>query len=317
MYKGKRIKYRIILISIPLCWICVGLALDLLYSTLELLYALFLLFSLVAFIIKLRDFREWLYVALDEVDKCTEQKNDFLDRIIPKLQSSIEPSGEPLCAEIDDAIINAEKLNTNKHDKHELQFMLTCAKLRKDAISMHLSLMQNIYLIGVTIILYPFLKILDLFVDYYTPMQSETSEIIEHAPFLQSIGSYFHQSIMYTISANEYLGKFIAMLMLFSIVLGLLAFPSLSEPNSRVKLWIRRHKKINLAYEFIWMVVLAAVLIGRFLSIKIDIIDFIIFICSTMIMIVSGHNLNFVRKQLKTTEKMILDLTEAIIFKNA
>ena len=109
---------------------------------------------------------------------------------------------------------------------------------------------------------------------------------------------------------------FIGILLLLSIFLGLMAFPSLSEPNSRIKLWIKRHKKINLVYEFIWMVVLAAVLIGHFLSIKIDSIDLTVFICSTVIMVVSGYNLNFVRKQLKTTEKIILDLNKSIIFKN-
>jgi len=312
LYKGKRIKYRIILISIPLCWICVGLALGKLHSTLEKLYVLFLLFFLIAFIIKFRGFREWLYVDQDEVDNYTEQKNDLWGRIIPKLQSSIGPSGEPLCDEIDDAIINDEKLNTNKHDKHELQFMLTCAKLRKDTISTHLSLMQNIYFLGVTLIIYPFLKILDLFSDYYSPMQSETSEIIEHAPFIQSIGSYFHQSIMHTISANEYLGKFIAVLMLVSIFLGLMVFFSLFEPNSRIQLWIKRHKKINIIYSFIWIVILFAFIIGPFLSMEFDKTDLSVFGCSTIIIVVSGYNLGFVMKQLKTTEKTILALDKAV-----
>jgi len=312
LYKGKRIKYRIILISISLGWICVGLALGQLHSTLEILYALFLLFFPVVFIIKFRDFREWLYVERDEVDRYTEQKNDFWGRIIPKLQNSIEPSGEPLCDEIDDAIINDEKLNTNKHDKHELQFMLTCAKLRKDTISTRLSLMQNIYLLGVATILYPFSKILDLFADYYSPMQSETSEIIEHAPFLQSIGSYFRQSIMYTISANEHLDKFIAMLMLVSILLGLMAFSSRSKSNSRIRLWIKRHKKIDSIYSFIWIVILFAFIIGPFLSIGFDKTYLRVFVCSTLIVVVSGYNRDLVRKQLKKTEKIILALDKAV-----
>ena len=321
LHNGKRIKYPTILIIILLCFVCIESVLSTLYNALIGLFYLFLLFFMVMFFSRWQDIQQWFYISSNETDKRVEQENYFLNRgvdyiktKIPILQTPVEPSGKPLCDEIDDAIISNEKLNINKYDPRKLQFMLTCAKLRRDTISRHLSLIQNIYLIGFTIILYPFFKILYLFIGYGAPLQSE---IIDHTPFLQSVGSYFYQFIICTISINKHFGMFIGMLLLLSIFLGLMAFPSLSEPNSRVKIWIRRHKKINLAYEFIWMVVLAAVLIGRFLSIKIDIIDFIIFICSTMIMIVSGHNLNFVRKQLKTTEKMILDLTEAIIFKNA
>lgn len=323
LHNGKRIKYPTILITILLCFVCIESVLSTLYNALIGLFYLFLLFFMVMFFSKRHDIQQWFYISSNETDKHVEQENCFLNRgvdyiktKIPILRTPIEPSGEPLCNEIDDAIISNEKLNINKYDPRKLQFMLTCAKLRRDTISRHLSLIQNIYLIGFTIILYPFLKILDLFIGYGAPLQSETSEIIDQIPLLQSVGSYFYQSIMCAISANKHLGMFIAVLLVFSIFLGLMAFSSLSEPNSRIKLWIRRHKKINLVYEFIWMVVLAAVLIGRFLSIKIDSIDLTVFICSTVIIVVSGYNLNFVRKQLKTTEKMILDLNEAIIFKN-
>ena len=60
------------------------------------------------------------------------------------------------------------------------------------------------------------------------------------------------------------------------------------------------------------MVILSAFLIGPFLSIGIDKTNLIVFVCSTIIVVVSGYNLYFVMKQLKTTEKIMLALDKAV-----
>lgn len=153
LHNGKRIKYPTILIIILLCFVCIESVLSTLYNALIGLFYPFLLFFMVMFFSRWQDIQQWFYISSNETDKRVEQENYFLNRgvyyiktKIPILQTPVEPSGKPLCDEIDDAIISNEKLNINKYDPRKLQFMLTCAKLRRDTISRHLSLIQNIYI---------------------------------------------------------------------------------------------------------------------------------------------------------------------------
>ncbi len=94
---------------------------------------------------------------------------------------------------------------------------------------------------------------------------------------------------------------------------------SLPHPNSKVKLWIKRHEKVNFIYEFIWIFIFAIVSIGflikALLSIETGNIDILVLICSVIFRSIAAYSSHHIATRLENAEKIILDLNEAIIFK--
>lgn len=332
LHKGEKIKYPIILIIILLCFVCVGYVLSTLHNTLMLLSYIFLFYLTITltFITFDREKRDkWLYVDPNEVEqKYDGQKNYLLQRIInyitiniiTKPQSPIEPepSGKPLCDEVNYAILNNKVPNIEGRDLPELQFMLVCAKMKNNSISKVLAIAQNIYLIGFAAIIYPFVKTLYQFGDYVIQQQLVWNKTLETA-LPQFIDAHFVPLFTYITSANKVLGLYFLMIFMFSSIWILWVLMSFPRPNSRVKLWIRRHKKVNFIYEFIGIFISAIVFIGliikAFLSIETGNIDILVLFCSAILMATAAYISHAVATKLENAEKTILDLNEAIIFK--
>jgi len=332
LHKGKKIKYPIIVIVILLCFVCVGYVLSTLHNTLVLLSSIFLIYLTITLTCITCDSEKrdkWLYVDPNEIEqKCDGQKNYLLQRIIdyitinvitrPQIPIEPEPSGKPLCDEVNYAILNNKVLTIEGHDLPELRFMLVCAKMKNNSISKVLAITQNLYLIGLTTIIYPLVNTFYQFRDYVIHQQLAWNKTLE-AILPQFIDIYFGPLFEYITSVNEVLGLYFGMLVMFSCIWILLILMSFSHPNSRVKLWIRRHEKINFMYEFIWIFIFSIVSIGfiikAYLSIETGNIDILVLLCSVIFMAMAAYISHAVAPKLKNAEKIILDLNEAIIFK--
>jgi len=172
LHKGEKIKHPIIVIVILLCFVCVGSVLSTVHNMLVLLSSIFLIhltitLTCITFDSEKRD--KWLYVDPNEVEqKYDGQKNYLLQRIIdyitlniitkPQIPIEPEPSGKPLCDEVNYAILNNKVPNIERRDLSELRFMLVCAKMKNNNISKDLAFAQNLYLLGLATIIYPFVK---------------------------------------------------------------------------------------------------------------------------------------------------------------
>lgn len=190
--------------------------------------------------------------------------------------------------------------------------------MKNNSISKVLAIAQNIYLIGFAAIIYPFVKTLYQFGDYVIQQQLVWNKTLETA-LPQFIDAHFVPLFTYITSANKVLGLYFLMIFMFSSIWILWVLMSFPRPNSRVKLWIRRHKKVNFIYEFIGIFISAIVFIGliikAFLSIETGNIDILVLFCSAILMATAAYISHAVATKLENAEKTILDLNEAIIFK--
>lgn len=332
LQKGGKIKYPIIVIVILLCFVCVGSVLSTLYDTLALLSLIFLIYltiplTLITFDSEKRD--KWLYVDPNEIEqKYDGQKNYLLQRIIdyitinviarPQIPIEPEPSGKPLCDEVNYAILNNKVLTIEGRDLPELRFMLVCAKMKNNSISKVLSITQNLYLIGLATIIYPFVKTFYQFGDYVFHQQLVWNKTLETA-LPQFMDTHFVPLFEYITSVNKVLGLYFIMIFMFSCIWVLWILMSFPHPNSRVKLWIKRHEKVNFIYEFIWIFIFAIVSIGfiikALLSIETGNIDLLVLICSAIFMAMAAYISHAFATKSENVEKIILDLNEAILFK--
>ena len=334
LHKEEKIKYPIIFIVILLCFVCVGSVLGTLHDTLVLLSTIFLFYltGTLTFITSDGEKRnKWLYVDPNEIEqKYDGQKNYLLQRIINyitinitvKSQSPIEPepSGKPLCDEVNYAILNNKVPNIEGHDLPELQFMLVCAKMKNNSISKVLAIAQNLYFIGFAAIIYPLVKTVYQFGDYVINQQLVWNKTLETA-LPQFIDTHFVPLFTHITSVNKVLALYFLMIFMFSSIWILWILMSFPHPNSRAKLWIKRHKKVNFIYEFIGIFISAIVFIGliikAFLSIETGNMDISVLFFSAILMAMAAYISHAVATKLENAEKVILDFNEAIIFKTS
>lgn len=289
---------------------------------LELLFAIFamiiFLFLMLLFIFPFLYIIYWFNVETDGTFS-NEQNIPYLDIFLDFIKTKniiIQKeillglsTGQTLCHEFDDAIKNNRIQNISEYNSQQIQFMIICAKMKRDQISRLLSTSKNIIFLGIGVILINLLRILYQFIQQDFTSLDSMDLLTEF--FLSDLNKFLD----YIYSINIYLHIFVKLIVIFILfIIGNIVFSSFLTKNSRFKIWLRQHKKINSIYCLIVLIFIIGILLRKIISIQIDIINLSIFFCGIYFILIGLFFYFISSKQINLIEEIILHLNKVLIF---
>ena len=181
--------------------------------------------------------------------------------------------------------------------------------MKRDQISRLLSTSKNIIFLGIGVILINLLRILYQFIQQDFTSLDSMDLLTEF--FLSDLNKFLD----YIYSINIYLHIFVKLIVIFILfIIGNIVFSSFLTKNSRFKIWLRQHKKINSIYCLIVLIFIIGILLRKIISIQIDIINLSIFFCGIYFILIGLFFYFISSKQINLIEEIILHLNKVLIF---
>ena len=316
--KKENIRYPLILFILLINLFLVGIINTGFYESLRFLLSLIALIFGVGFVFYMNWIEERLKSNSNENDVTPiESKNYFLSFIFNKIseyenkflnkQIHIEKSEYCLYDEVIDAILNSKKLHLQNYNLKQLQFMLVCVNQQIDFLHQDSSRSQSYTFTGVALIIAPFVIFYNSFSKYLI-----YSSILEPTTF-PNLEHLLSKALHFDIITRVYI-----VLILMYIVFTLFTVAlSLGDPNSRTNVWVQKHKRINMLYGFLPVLIVLFMVKNWLQSSEIDthmvesgfILLFGLGYCK-----VGSIRRKFCERRLDNAYRLIIDINHKIIF---
>ncbi len=316
--KNKRIRYPILLLSLPVIILLTETIINGIYQSLHLIYNLLIAlfgFSIFIFLLWLE---KWLTSdpKTDSVNQ-SDNKYSILGTVSKKIsdrfnrETPIKKSEYILNDEVRYAIKNNKCLDLENRDLRELKFMLVCANQEAENLKDELNAAHNWILTGFTLMLVPFILILNSF---FGGLLNFQMDLITKIPHIESVLTRILS--VFDISTQI----FIYIIFIYILFFILMTFPLVNSPNSKVNSLIKKRKITSVLYEMSLLIFFVILVLKWLLSIKLDLTDstFVINLLTgsvgLMFHTIGSLMISLNRKNITNANKIILDLNNRIIF---
>lgn len=205
-----------------------------------------------------------------------------------------------------DSTSNIDKVFTHSG----LEFLLFNVENVKDIIISKISFYRNLYFVGLSLIVPPFLLVaIDMFVDFF--------EIYFLLAIILSgiISDFFMTVIEWLRPSNQYLK------LLFDIILILLLIITIKKAQSfsispKLAQWLMKNKRLNIVYLLIWILVFIGITVKALVTKEIDELNMYLFMISTFFTVLGYVQERRFTKYLDLCNKEIYELKRNIALKS-
>jgi hypothetical protein len=316
--KNENIRYPVILLTLLANLFLVGIINSGFYNTLNLLFPLIVLILTVSFVFYMNWLEMRMKTTLNEKSiSSMKSKNYFISSIFSKISEyenkllnkhiHIEKSEYCLCDKVIDAILNSKKLDLNNYNLKQLQFMLVCVNQQIDFLHQESSASQSYFFTGIALIVAPFVIFYNSFSSYLA-----YSSISEHITF-PKLENLLSKASHFDIITRAFIG----ILLIYIVFTLFIVFLSLGDPDSRPSVWIRKHKRINILYGFIPVLIVLIMVKNWLQSSEIDthmVESGLILLFGLGYCKVGNTIRRFSESRLDNAYRLIIDINHKIIF---